>query len=694
MTQPPHPPSVDPTPGPAASEGSGPRTRALPLAVEPPGAEPVEATREVSLGDLIPLTPAATGRALLGRMPPMLRFGRYDLLGRLAYGGMAEIFLAREVQDDARGGGRFLVVKRVLPHVVEDARFVEMFVDESRLAMLLNHPNICHIYAAGEHDGALFLAMEWVDGMTLSRVIRRAKERGGVPVPIALRIIAQVAEALDYAHRTSDANGDPLGIVHRDVSPQNVMVAFEGPVKLLDFGIAKAASHSTRTEAGVVKGKFAYMAPQQCIGEPIDARADVFALGVCLHELLSGESPFRKPTDFETMRAVVHDPLPSLGHLLETRGLRPDVSHALETAIARATAKRAEERYQSAADLSLALEQVLSMHGVVVTSARISEFMGELFAHEVKVGPQLDTRLGAVPIRSRSSTGEVEAPSLSLPGATERLSVSTAVSDTATTGTLSAPPPRSNVGWVALAAGLGLCTLAGVVATWAVLAPSPVVPHVVAPAAASAPPEAQAAAGYATLYVESAPAGAEVELSGRGVIGRTPMEIALLPPGTQIVRLRADGFSPWERALPLRENERAHVSAELARLPADGARRPARAEEPVGATAPAAARDAAPRSGTPAESPSRSDRAPTRPAAPQAPRATGQLSLNTRPWSRVFVGSQLLGTTPIGGAEVPAGQVRLRLVDRDGVEHARVVTVAEGGHAREFFDLSAPSPAP
>ena len=124
MTQPPHPPSVDPTPGPAASEGSGPRTRALPVAVEPPGSEPVEATREVSLADLVPLTPAATGRALLGRMPPMLRFGRYDLLGRLAYGGMAEIFLAREVQDDARGGGRFLVVKRVLPHVVEDARRV------------------------------------------------------------------------------------------------------------------------------------------------------------------------------------------------------------------------------------------------------------------------------------------------------------------------------------------------------------------------------------------------------------------------------------------------------------------------------------------------------------------------------------------------------------------------------------------
>jgi hypothetical protein len=212
----------------------------------------------------------------------------------------------------------------------------------------------------------------------------------------------------------------------------------------------------------------------------------------------------------------------------------------------------------------------------------MAPIMGELFAHEVKVGPQLDTRLGAVPVRSRSSTGEVEAPSLSLPGATERLSVGTAVSDTATTGTLSAPPPRSNLGWVALAAGLGLCTLAGMVATWAVLAPSPVAPHVVAPAAATARPEAQAAAAYATLYVESTPAGAEVELSGRGVIGRTPMEIALLPPGTQIVRLRADGFSPWERALPLRENERAHVSAELVRFSVDGVRRLVCVEEFVG----------------------------------------------------------------------------------------------------------------
>ena len=186
------------------------------------------------------------------------------------------------------------------------------------------------MYSFGEEEGTYYIAMEWVNGKPLSKIIRNAREHGGLPIPVALKIIAQVADALDYAHRACDAKGEPLGIVHRDVSPQNIMVSYDGAVKLLDFGIAKASSHSTRTEAGVIKGKFAYMSPQQCVGEPIDGRADVFALGVCLFEALTGKNPFRRKTEFETMTMIVGDPTPS------ARERRPELSEEIEAIIQKA----------------------------------------------------------------------------------------------------------------------------------------------------------------------------------------------------------------------------------------------------------------------------------------------------------------------------------------------------------------------
>ena len=382
-------------------------------------AEPLP-SEHVSLDDLDDAP--SSGRASLVRAKSIARFGRYDLIGRIAYGGMAEIFLAREVAEAGRAG-RFVVLKRVLPHVAEDEHFVEMFVDEARLAMHLNHPNICHVYAFGEEQGSYYIAMEWVDGMPLSKLIRRARERGGVPIPIALRVVAQVAEALDYAHRACDEAGEPLGIVHRDVSPQNVMVSYDGPVKLLDFGIAKASSHSTRTEAGVVKGKFAYMSPQQCLGEPIDARADVFALGLCLYEILTGRNPFRRQTEFDTMRAIVYEDAPPLADAIAQREPRAEVQRELEALVQRATAKKPEERFQSAAEMQIAIEQALARSGAVVTAAKVGELMHDLFANEIKAGPHLDVRLSTPPGRSAGSSSDHEpVPSSPQPAnATQRI---------------------------------------------------------------------------------------------------------------------------------------------------------------------------------------------------------------------------------------------------------------------------------
>ncbi|AKF11531.1 serine/threonine-protein kinase [Sandaracinus amylolyticus] len=622
-------------------------------------------SQQVSLDDIEPVT--HSGRASLSRAPSLARFGRYDLLGRIAFGGMAEIFLAREVSETGRAG-RHVVLKRVLPHVAEDEHFVEMFVDEARLAMHLNHPNICHVYAFGEESGSFYIAMEWVDGMPLSKLVRRARERGGVPIPIALRIVAMVAEALDYAHRASDSQGEPLGIVHRDVSPQNVMVSYDGPVKLLDFGIAKAASHSTRTEAGVVKGKFAYMSPQQCLGEPIDARADVFALGLCLYEILTGRNPFKRQTEFDTMRAIVYEDAPPLADAITSREPRIEIQRELEALIARAIAKKPEERFQSAGEMQMAIEQVLARSGTVVLAAKVGELMHDLFANEIKAGPQLDRRLSMPPPRATVPSGENEAMSSLPPGpnATQRIEVATPHDDERPSSIV--PPRRRMLGALMIAAGLALFAVTGGVGAWVAYTMGAQGAHseVVIPSV-GAGPSAPAAPTTGAIYVDSTPSGAHIELEDRGDVGTTPMEIGLLSPGRYLVRLRADGHDDWERAIDLRAGDRAQLVAVLSANAPDLEEEEEEAAEPE----PVAR----------AVRPSRREREPAAPP--------GRVSINSRPWSKVYVGGRLLGTTPIGDVEVQSGSVRLRFVDRDGEEHVRSITVPPGGHAREFFDLRA-----
>jgi serine/threonine-protein kinase len=645
--------STLPGPGPGDAERvthpDGPHT--LPGGHGPP-ADP-SAEVELDSSDL--------ERASLLDLPAVDRYGSYELLGRIAYGGMAEIFLAREVgRHDTR---RMLVVKRVLPHVAEDPHFVDMFIDEARLAMQLNHPNICHVYNFGEAEGTYYIAMEWVNGKPLSKIIRRARERGGLPIPVALKIVAQVAEALDYAHRASDASGEPLGIVHRDVSPQNIMVSYDGVVKLLDFGIAKATSHSTRTEAGVIKGKFAYMSPQQCVGEPIDARADIFALGICLFEALAGKNPFRRKTEFETMTKIVGDPTPRV------RDRRPEVPEAIEAVLDRALQKAPEERYQSAGEMQLALETELPKLGELVNASRLGEYVAELFADEVRDGPRLDVRLSTPPKQARSGVSEErseEAPRQPRPGSTELDAAPVPEGWTPPSeAEAAAPPKRSAMGAVAaVAVGLFLLGLAGAggLLAWSMLGgdapparraadPRPPTP----PAAAEPPGENRvAAAGGAaegeaqgeaptagSVFLESVPPGATIALGDRDDVGTTPLEMGMIEPGTYDVRLTLEGHEAWEGQVTVRAGERATVTAELER-----ARR-------------------------------------RRPAA----RPPGELSLNTRPWSKVYLGRRLLGTTPLGRVAVPSGTHRLRLVDRDGREHRRTVRVPAGGHVTESYRL-------
>jgi eukaryotic-like serine/threonine-protein kinase len=258
----------------------------------PPGSEDVDLSGLDDFDDDGEMGRTSVGTDLFGtqevpQYPAVARLGQFEILGRIARGGMAEVYLARERADD--GSVRHVVVKRVLTEMQHDAAMLGMFLDEGRIALRLFHPNVCHVYECGEANGLTFMALEWVHGTSLREVIRRAGPRGGLPVPVAVHVIAKIAGALEYVHHAKGIDGRPLSIVHQDVTPHNVMLSWKGQVKLLDFGIAKTSAEAEHGTA-VPQGKFEYMSPEQVRGEPIDARSDIFALGVCLYEALTSRA--------------------------------------------------------------------------------------------------------------------------------------------------------------------------------------------------------------------------------------------------------------------------------------------------------------------------------------------------------------------------------------------------------------------
>jgi serine/threonine-protein kinase len=276
---------------------------------------------------------------------------KYRLLRKLATGGMAEVYLAQAAGP--AGFQKTLVLKRILPHLAEDQAFVEMFLNEARLAALLNHPNIVQIYDLGEAEGSYFIAMEYVDGPNLRDLSRKASEAGRiVPFEQAAKIIALACEGLGYAHDFSE-NGQALNLIHRDISPDNILISHAGAVKVVDFGIAKAANQASHTHAGALKGKLGYMSPEQLRGRPLDRRADIFSLGVVLYELLAGMKPFDATSDIAAMKAILHDPPIPLGQQ------RPDCPAALAVIIERALEKDRESRYPDCRAMQRDLEQFL-----------------------------------------------------------------------------------------------------------------------------------------------------------------------------------------------------------------------------------------------------------------------------------------------------------------------------------------------
>jgi serine/threonine protein kinase len=390
---------------------------------------------------------------------PPRKIGRYEILGRLAIGGMAEVLLGR-----LRGPGGFeraVVVKRILPHLALDRTVVDMFLDEARIIANLRHPNLINVHELG-HDGSeFFMVMEFLEGETVAGLCRRLAMRGEqLDFAVAAHVVAEACAGLHAAHEAKTPEGRALEIVHRDVTPQNIFVTYGGGVHVIDFGIATAVDRESRTEAGTVRGKFEYLAPEQIQSKPLDRRADVFSLGVVLLELASGRRVYKRESHAATLMAILSEPPPSLC------ALRPGAPPELEAICFRALAKSRGDRYPSAAEMRRAL--------LAFVRKRVDEDMGESLAGRMREAFAERIAEKAELLRRVREGSEVE----TLPPAEVDVQVDIPVAEQPTVGTalsksvtapISVESPRARRRTLALAALVatgGIVTAAVATSAW------------------------------------------------------------------------------------------------------------------------------------------------------------------------------------------------------------------------------------
>ncbi|HWE29833.1 MAG TPA: serine/threonine-protein kinase, partial [Polyangia bacterium] len=305
-------------------------------------------------------------------------------MSRLAAGGMAEIFLART--KSIQGFEKYLVIKRILGHRTQDPEFVRMFLDEARVAATLDHPNIVQIYDVGHVDNEYFIAMEYLRGHNLIEIVRAGAKLGYAKPPLehVVSMLTQTCAGLHYAHEKRDFEGRSLEIVHRDVTPQNIVVSFDGSVKVVDFGIAKAATREVETLAGTLKGKIGYMSPEQCRGGNVDRRSDIFAVGIILFELTTGKRLYHERSDFDTLKKIIEGPVPS------PRDLLPFYPAFLNAIVVRCLQKNADDRYQTARDLHADLDAFARDNQLVTGTVPLSQYMERIYADELATHKSAD----------------------------------------------------------------------------------------------------------------------------------------------------------------------------------------------------------------------------------------------------------------------------------------------------------------
>ena len=460
-------------------------------------------------------------------------FGRYSLLKRLAGGGMGEVFLAR--QEGIQGFEKLLVIKTLLPHLTQNKEFVEMFLDEARLAARLAHPNVIQIFDLGQVEDVFYIAMEYVHGEDLKRMWKQAYHaKRTIPTPIAVRIVADAAAGLGYAHRLANAEGQPLGLVHRDVSPQNILLTFDGGVKLIDFGVAKAAGRATQTQTGALKGKYAYMSPEQVEGEELDRRSDVFALGIVLWEMTTGSRLFRSESDVATLKLVSRCEVPPPSQQ------NPDVPPALDPIVLKALAKDREQRYQDMEAFRLDLENWLAETRSPGSAAHLATYMRDLFSARLeREGPKgalSDVDPDATGFSPFGNTRNARARPTSETGESSR----SLVRPSQMTGDLVQTQTHVKVPVPLMALGGAAVLMLGAIA-YGLLKPHDTPHNDPVNVTTNDLPTVK----LGELNVTSTPTGAQVLVDGVDK-GLTPMQHLQLPSDKPVrVEVRLAGYKPW-----------------------------------------------------------------------------------------------------------------------------------------------------
>jgi len=510
-----------------------------------------------------PSSAAAAVGGIEGRDPFMeglpARFGKYTLIRKLATGGMAELFLA--IQKSVAGFEKLIVIKRILPAMNQDRAFIDMLLHEARVAATLSHPNIVQIFDVGQHDGNFYIAMEHVHGEDLRSIVRQMKKKGVSEFPLehAISIILGMCAGLAYAHEKRDLDGSPLNIVHRDISPQNVVVTFTGDVKIVDFGIAKSDSKGQHeTKSGKLKGKIPYMSPEQARGEPIDWRSDIFATAVMLFELTTGKRLFKGASEFETLKLICEREYPMPSQV--RRGYPGD----LERIVMRGLAKDRGARYQTAREMQALLEEFVRRERIPTSTIALSQFMQSLF--EDKLASQKEQLLQGKQLADIIALQHGPDSVDNLEATGSRNSHSAPAASHTVSGIHSPAAQKSSAGIVAgILAAVIVIGGAAAAGFWALK-----IRNKDPAAAASAPVPATVQSAplvRGAIAVVSDPPGATVWLNGEKRDELTPATLTKLSIGTPYeIKLTKDGYADLTTTVTLTENESSSaVSLQLKR---------------------------------------------------------------------------------------------------------------------------------